>query len=283
MIMHRRFVIFSDLDGTLLDHDTYSFEPALPALRLLKEQKIPLIISTSKSRGEIEKLRSLLGNNDPFISENGGGIFIPERYFAHRFPYDDKLNGYYVIEPGSPRETLRGVLKSVTEETGINIKGISDMSVSEIMESTGLDRESAKLAGERNYSEPFLIHGYEVEIEAVIKKIEEKGYGHTRGSRFHHILGNNDKGKAIKIVTGMYKKESPFVKTIGLGDSPNDLPMLKAVDFPVQVRKKGGLYESGLELANIILADGEGPTGWNSAILKFFLNYEEITITQNRN
>ena len=29
-------VVFSDLDGTLLDHDTYSFEPAADALALLR-------------------------------------------------------------------------------------------------------------------------------------------------------------------------------------------------------------------------------------------------------
>lgn len=281
--MPDRFLIFTDLDGTLLDHDTYSFEPALPALRLLEKEKIPVIICTSKSRGEIERCRSLLGNNHPFISENGGGIFIPEGYFAHEFTYDKKLNGYYVIEPGTPQETLRGVLKSVARETGIDIKGISDMSVSEIMESTGLDRESARLAGERSYSEPFLIYGDDTKVETVRRKLREKGYSHTRGSRFHHILGENDKGKAAGIVSGLYKTESGNLTTIGIGDSLNDLPMLKAVDFPVLVRKKGGTYESGFEPGNLVLADGEGPSGWNSAILKLFINYEEKTATKNRN
>ncbi len=281
--MPDRFLIFTDLDGTLLDHDTYSFEPALPALRLLEKEKIPVIICTSKSRGEIERQRSLLRNNHPFISENGGGIFIPEGYFSHEFNYDKKLNGYHVIEPGSPRETLRGVLRSVAKETGIDMKSISDMSVSEIMESTGLNEESAGLAGERSYSEPFLIYGDESGVETVRRKLREKGYNHTRGSRFHHILGENDKGKAVEIVSGLYKTESGKLTTIGIGDSLNDLPMLRAVDFPVLVRKKGGIYESGFELENLILADGEGPSGWNSAILKFFINYEEKTATKNRN
>jgi mannosyl-3-phosphoglycerate phosphatase len=281
--MPHRLIIFSDLDGTLLDHDTYSFEPALPALRLIREEKIPLIICTSKSRGEIERLRSLLGNKDPFISENGGGIFIPEGYFTHRFRYDKELNGYYVIELGIPQKKLTGVLKSIADETGINIRGVSDMTVSEIMKFTGLDRESASLARERSYSEPFLIAGDETEAETVLQRIRERGYGHTQGSRFYHILGNNDKGKAVKIVTEMYKKESPDIKTIGIGDSLNDLPMLQAVDFPVQVRKKGGIYERRLGLGNITLADGEGPAGFNSAILKYFIKYEEKTTTQNRN
>jgi mannosyl-3-phosphoglycerate phosphatase len=277
--MPHRFLVFTDLDGTLLDHDTYSFDRALPALRLLDKENIPLVINTSKSRGEIERCRSLLGNRHPFVSENGGGIFIPESCFSRKFRYDRASGGYLVIEPGTPREELRDVLKSVADETGIRLKGLSDMSLSEIMEATGLDEESARLAMERSYSEPFLIYGDEA---AVVRKIAEKGYSHTRGSRFHHILGENDKGKAVRILSGIYRIESPSIVTVGVGDSPNDLPMLKEVDFPMLVRKKGGIYDSGCRLENLTLADGEGPAGFNSAILKFFIKYEGKTSTENR-
>jgi HAD superfamily hydrolase (TIGR01484 family) len=77
----KKLIIFTDLDGTLLDYSTYSFEPALPALQLLKERDIPFIICSSKTKKEIEYYRKKIGNNHPFISENGGGIFIPKGYF----------------------------------------------------------------------------------------------------------------------------------------------------------------------------------------------------------
>lgn len=131
--MPYRFLVFTDLDGTLLDHDTYSFDAALPALRLLEKENIPLVINTSKSRGEIEMYRSLLGNRHPFVSENGGGIFIPDGYFSRKFRYGRASDGYLVIESGTSRETLRVVLKSVASETGIRLRGISDMSLPEIM------------------------------------------------------------------------------------------------------------------------------------------------------
>lgn len=277
--MPYRFLVFTDLDGTLLDHDTYSFDAALPALRLLEKENIPLVINTSKSRGEIEMYRSLLGNRHPFVSENGGGIFIPDGYFSRKFRYGRASDGYLVIESGTSRETLRVVLKSVASETGIRLRGISDMSLPEIMEVTGLDEQSARLAMERSYSEPFLIYGDE---EEVVRKIVEKGYNHTRGSRFHHILGENDKGKAVRILSGIYRNESPSIESVGVGDSPNDLPMLKEVDFPILVRKKSGIYDSGCRLENLTLADGEGPDGFNSAILKFFIKYEGKTSTENR-
>jgi predicted mannosyl-3-phosphoglycerate phosphatase (HAD superfamily) len=65
-------VVFSDMDGTLLEHSTYSFAEAQPALDLLKSRGIPLDVCTSKTRSEVEFWRRLLGNKHPFIVENGG-------------------------------------------------------------------------------------------------------------------------------------------------------------------------------------------------------------------
>lgn len=276
--MNPRFVVYTDLDGTLLDHDTYSFDKAMPAIRMLERKGIPLIINSSKTRPEIERYRSLLGNKHPFISENGGGIFIPEGYFRHGFRIDRTSDGYSVIELGTPRDVLKDVLKSVARETGVRLKGVSDMSLSEVSEVTGLDLESAAYVKERDYSEPFLIDGDESEVR---RKIIEKGYDHTRGSRFHHILGGNDKGRAVRILTEIYNTESPSVETLGIGDSLNDLPMLKEVDVPVLVRKKGGAWDEECRLPKLVLADGEGPAGFNSVILKYFISYEGKTSTQN--
>ena len=81
MVSFAPLVVFSDLDGTLLDHDTYSFDAARPALERLRVDGVPLILCTSKTRAEIAPLRRALGNTHPFISENGGAVFIPAGYF----------------------------------------------------------------------------------------------------------------------------------------------------------------------------------------------------------
>ena len=84
----RKLVIFTDLDGTLLDRNTYSFEPAQSTLHLIKQKNIPLVLSSSKTRAEIEFYRRRLENDHPFISENGGAVFIPRDYFSFQFSYD---------------------------------------------------------------------------------------------------------------------------------------------------------------------------------------------------
>ena len=73
-----RFIIFTDLDGTLLHPRTYSFKIALPALKLAVARGIPIVFCSSKTRLEMLEIRANCGNIDPFVFENGGGIYIPE-------------------------------------------------------------------------------------------------------------------------------------------------------------------------------------------------------------
>jgi len=270
-----RLVLFTDLDGTLLDHDTYSFEPAREALTALESEDIPVVFTTSKTRAEIEKWRRLTGNAHPFISENGGAVFVPEGYFGGGFAYDRKEDGYLVIELGAPHVELAGALADIQRETGIDIKGVSEMEAGEIVQLTGLDEEAAALVKKREYGEPFVVYGDGGAEETVIREIEKRGYSHTQGGRFHHILGGSDKGKAVSILKGLYVKEWGVVVTAGIGDSLNDIPMLKAVDIPILVRKPGGGYDERVKLAGMAVADAPGPYGWNSAVLKLIVSFGE--------
>ena len=270
-----RLVLFTDLDGTLLDHDTYSFEPAREALAALESENVPVVFTTSKTRAEIEKWRRLAGNTDPFISENGGAIFVPEGYFGGDFVYDRKEDGYLVIELGAPHRELARALGYIRRETGIEIRGVSEMDVEEIMKLTGLGEEDAALVRKREYGEPFVVGGGIEAEKTVIGEIEKRGLRHTQGGRFHHILGRNDKGKAVSILKGLYVKEWGLVETAGIGDSLNDLPMLEAVDIPILVRKPGGGYDERIDIAGMAIADAPGPYGWNSAILKLIVSFSE--------
>jgi mannosyl-3-phosphoglycerate phosphatase len=267
-IMNKQFLIFSDLDGTLLDHKTYSFEAAKPALNALKLRNIPLIFCSSKTRPEIEMYRELTGNRHPFISENGGGIYIPEEYVLNSFEYDTKTNDYKVIVLGTNYNTLVEVLNSIRRDTGIKLKSFSDMKISEISEYTGLHPELAKLSKMREYDEPFIIFGDDKVVEIIKEEIITRGFNYTQGAIFHHIMGKNDKGKAINILIQIFKNRFPDLNTVGLGDSLNDFPMLEIVDIPILVQKTDGGYDQRIRLDNLIYADGIGPAGWNRSVLK---------------
>lgn len=258
-------IIFTDLDGTLLDARTSSFDPARPALHMIEGQNIPLIFCSSKTRAEIEYYREKTGNRHPFVSENGGAVFIPAGYFSFPFPRSFPKDGYEVVELGTQYATLRTALKQVMTENGFRLKGFGDMSVDEVAALTGVSREEAALAKQREYDEPFLIESGEE--AAVIKAIRKKGY-HVAQARFLHILGRSDKGKAVTFLKGLYRTKLGEIRTIALGDGPNDLPMFEKVDISVIVQKPDGAPDPRVRLQRLRRAEGIGPLGWNSALVE---------------
>lgn len=260
-------LIFTDLDGTLLDHHTYSFEPALPALKTIREKNIPLIICTSKTRTEIEKWRQELQNEHPFISENGGAIFIPKGYFSHKFCFEKEKNDYLVIELGTPYSQLREILTRIRHALQLKIKGFGDLSPDEVASLCGFSPEEARMAKKREYDEPFLLDE-ESAIKKVLEMASHSNLQVTRGGRFFHLMGETGKREAFRLLTDIYRKNSEHIETIALGDSLNDLPMLRAADHPVLVQKPDGSYDSEVKLPKLYLAPGIGPTGWSEAVLE---------------
>jgi mannosyl-3-phosphoglycerate phosphatase len=262
-------IIFTDLDGTLLAPKTYSFEPARATLHLIKQKGIPLILSSSKTRAEIELYRKKLENDHPFISENGGAVFIPTGYFSFRYPYDRELEEYFVLELGTFHPKIIEVLESIEIETGIRMRGFSGLTRKEISFLSGLSLEEAELAKRREYDEPFLVEGGKKEIEIVIGKIKEKGMNYAWGGKFHHILGKNDKGRAVQILKELYENQFFSISTVGIGNGLNDLPMLLVVDRPILLKGKNGFSpEKLLPIRNLTIVEGTGPQAWNEAILR---------------
>jgi mannosyl-3-phosphoglycerate phosphatase family protein len=232
----------------------------------MRRKGIPLILCSSKTKPEIEVYRRRLGNDHPFISENGGGVFIPEGYFPS-FVEGEIQDGYRLIRFGSPYQELRNALTDLRERLAIKVRGFGDMSAQEIAALSGLTGSEAALAKMREFDEPFIFEGSGAQAEVFLQAIEARGYRWTRG-RFYHIIGENDKGRATTFLNGLYEKKYGPLRTIGIGDSLNDLSLLRSVDRPVLVRKENGTYEDGISLPDLIRADGIGPRGWNRAIME---------------
>ncbi len=259
--------IFTDLDGTLLDHDTYSFEPARPALEALAAARVPVVLCTSKTRAETERWRAALGNAHPFIVENGGAAFIPEGYFGPGTHFDKQVGGYGVLEFGRPYAELRRALGSIRATTGLPLRGFGDMTLDEIADRCGFTREDAELAGRREYDEPFIGVG-PADLGAVVRAAEAAELQVTSGGRFHHLVGGSDKGRAVRGLRGLFEGAVGPVRTVGLGDSPNDEPMLREVDLPVLVRRPGGGYSAAVHLPGLVVSPYSGPEGWREAVLE---------------
>ena len=258
-------VIFTDLDGTLLDPVTYSCELAVPLVKRLRDTGIPIIFCSSKTRPEQEVYRRKLGIGEPFIVEDGGAIFINRGYFPFTYEYHRVFRSYHVIELGMPYRAIREKLKEVAEKSNLAILGFGDMNAVDIADITGLDVKSAKLAKKREYEETLNLGGTEQEVELILNNIKEAGLKWSKGGRFYSVSGGSDKGKATRIVISLFEKKLGKIKTIGIGDSFNDVAMLYEVDFPVLVQKSGDYWEE-IDLQSLYRVSGVGPEGWVQAI-----------------
>jgi mannosyl-3-phosphoglycerate phosphatase len=257
-------VIFTDLDGTLLNHNTYSWEPARPALEHLRRRGVPWIFVTSKTRAEVELLRERMGNEHPFIVENGGAAFVPKGYFPFAIPGAAARDGFEVLEWGASYEILTAALDDAARETSCRVQSFHAMTVEETAAACGLPIADAALAKQREYDEPFV--NLDPSCDAILlDNLACRGFRTTRGGRFYHVCGNNDKAVAVRAVRDLFARREP-VLTIGLGDGWNDLPFLKAVDTAVIIRSPRS-SELQAELPRALVTRHEGPEGWNQSVL----------------
>ncbi len=249
-------LVFTDLDGTLLDHNNYSFDAAREMLLWIKEHEIPLIIVTSKTKSEVIKLQKRLNITAPFIIENGAGIFLPGKGSLEMVP----LGKLY-------SETREYFLAYAKE---IDMRGFGDMSVEEIAAHTGLSLESAADARERTFSEPFILEN-ERDLEKLKNMAEKDGFSIVRGGRFFHLITKGqDKARAIKWLIEHHDKSSESrLHTVALGDSDNDITMLESVDTPILIPHPDGSFID-CDILNLIKAPAPGPAGWNDALKEYF-------------
>lgn len=264
-------VIFTDVDGTLLDSRTYRFDEARQALEHLRDQKIPLVLVSSKTQAEMEPIRSHLHNDHPFIVENGGAVLIPAKYFPFPPPATRICGPYHVVEFGTPYPLLRNALKEIAREVGLSLTGYGDLSADDIAVRTGLSSEEAALAKQREYDEPFFIEGDRPITPELAAAIRRRGLNWTTGDRCHHLMGSQDKGRAVRYLIEYYRQAAAahgqHCTTVALGNSLNDLPMLAAVDRPILIQQADGSYAPGVDLPGLMQAPAPGPIGWNQAIL----------------
>ncbi|MFO7984594.1 MAG: HAD-IIB family hydrolase [Desulfatiglandaceae bacterium] len=287
-------MVFTDLDGTLLDSDTYEWKAAAPALALCRATRIPVILISSKTRAEMEPLRKRLGLSGPFVSENGGGVFLPKETFtlppegaadakalALTKPHDGAgISDLWEIPLGVPYKDLVKALREMRKVLACPVKGFSDMGIEEISQLTGLNLEEARLAQLREYDEPFMVTDDPTALSPLVRAAEEKGLKVTRGGRFYHLQGNNDKGEAMTRILALYTTRYGSVRSMALGDSQNDFSMLQQADFPVLVRSSQDFPSLVDKIPGLTITQEAGPAGWNWAVSRLLRKNEEV-ITRN--
>ncbi len=271
-----QMLIFSDLDGTLLDPESYSWQEADEALNVCRQRRVPVILASSKTRAEMEILRRGMSLKGPFIVENGGGIFLPTRTFEDLPPGVCLEKDLWKWPQGPSYESLTHGLREIRQHLGYNIRGFAEMTVREISRLTGLDNEMARKAAQREFDEPFVILApRNPDREALHSAAARRGLSVTEGGRFFHLQGPTDKGMAMDRVVSLYLGLYEKILSVALGDSPNDFSMLERADYPVLIRSGVDFPEVVNRIPRLTVTREKGSKGWNEAVLNILSSRSE--------
>ena len=250
-------LIFTDLDGSLLDRDTFKFDEIKDYLKKLLSNGIFIIPNTSKTEKEILEFNNELGSNLPYISENGAAI-----------------NGLDLLNSNLPKELILSrdknnliniFKKTVPENLQNKCKWLSEMNKKKQSLIFGLEDEKLKMALDRKYTIPFIFEGNKNEKNRLFKIVKNNGLALQEGGRVINLTDKINKAKALQVFVRFFKKNNKEVKTIAVGDNYNDLDMLKTSDFPCLVfNDKFTLDE--IPIKNLIITNKPSPLGWADVI-----------------
>ncbi|WP_373355295.1 HAD-IIB family hydrolase [Pseudoroseicyclus sp. CXY001] len=251
-----RLAFFTDLDGTLLDHESYDWSPAAGALARLKAAGLPLVLATSKTAAEVAPLREALGfAHCPAVVENGAGI-LPAG--AETVDGADHARLVEALEAAPGRE---------------NFRNFHAMSLGELAEATGLPEEGAARARQRQFSEPGLWEGPEEGREPFLAALAASGVSARAGGRFLTLSFGRTKAQA------MAELAPDLGDTIvALGDAPNDAEMLEAADIGIIIANPAHPplpLLAGEGAGRITRSSLAGPDGWADEVSRI-LDLHEI-------
>lgn len=257
-----QWVVISDLDGSLLNHDDYSWDKALPAIEYLRNHRIPIIFNTSKTYLETIDIQDELGVMAPFVVENGSCIYLPKAQFQYLpNPYAVSRNGYWEIKYGKNIQEINKCLKQViSNEDDFTL--LSECSPKQASDLTGLSLIQAKNAIAREFSQPLIWNGSAERFNDFKHRLFKQGLTFLQGGRFLHIQGKTDKGFAVEKLQSFFSGQ---LKTVVIGDSANDIDMLRRADVAIIVKGPGNKYLTE-QVQSSYVTEKPAPEGWAEAV-----------------
>ena len=267
-------VVFTNLDGSLLDGGGTGYGAARPALDALDRRNIPLVAISRRTRAEVTALQAQLDIIHPAAIEDGAAVLVPDRYFPSSILDDAwELDGdRYVRVFGLPYCHLRQVLQDVRVELGADIVGFGDWSEGELVLALGLTADEARMVHQRQFSEIFTFSGDREALQQAISRhhlqISQLQTSSLQGQWY--LTGNADKTAAIDLLLDCFLKHVGQINSLGIGTNKSDVGWMNLMKQAVVISsmldteswwaKQPGWWTQ---------AQLPGAEGWNETVLNW--------------
>ena len=257
-----QILIFTDLDGSLLNHNNFEFREIKNFILNCIKNGIKIIPNTSKTKSEIEVFLDQLGQNLPFVVENGAAIHNLD--LVHR---KLRFKNNSLVFSRSVNEILELFEKRIPIELKKRCSFLKDMSSIEQMKILGLNKKYLPFALNREYSMPLVFDGSKELVNKFTVLLKKIGMKLHEGGRIYNICDDCSKGKAMTTLIEKLKNDFNFKSyTIVIGDSPNDISMLNVSDQPCIIPLPNRNNLCNLKDQNIIRATQSAPQGWEEVV-----------------
>ena len=267
--INKKIIIFTDLDGSLLDRETFRFDSIKNYILKLLKKEIFIVPNSSKTKKEILLFNNELKKNLPIICENGSAIYglnnlnknLPDNIILSR----DKDEIYKVFK------------KNIPKKLQLKCKFIHNMSEKKQFDIMGLKGKALNLSLTREYSIPFIFNDNKIQKKKFIKLVSLLGLSIHEGGRVLNLCDKVSKALAMKKLVKIYKKiDSKKLITIGVGDNYNDLDMLKFSNFPCLVFNDK-FKKDKINIKGCLVSTKSSPEGWEE-IVKLALDKANIKV-----
>jgi mannosyl-3-phosphoglycerate phosphatase len=268
-----RHIFFTALEGALLDSTGASLAPAADALYELGRRRVSLVLSGAGTRAQIEPLRRKLEHGHPFITESGGGLFLPDGYFSQHLEDAMRVARYFCVPFGRPYGEAAAALLEIAAEAGAEVVGYSQMNVREIARNTNQSPKQAELDQQREFSERFFFAGAgESSIARFTEIAAREKWQLVPGEPFWQFFSGNDAGRALQYLMRLYRAGRTRVNSVAIGSTLRDLPLLAAADHAIILPRPGTGIDAELvrrvsRRAKVTQCEVPGAAGWNQAVL----------------
>jgi mannosyl-3-phosphoglycerate phosphatase len=264
-----RVVIFTAVHREFLDSRSDLISAALAEI---ERQRVPLVLSTMGTRAQLELFRRRIGHGHPFLTEHGGGLFIPDGYFALHLEGAKRIGRYFCVPFGRSHSEASAAVEEIAAEAGASVVRYAEMSTPAVARNTGESLREAEVSRQREFSERFFFVGNVEAASTRFAQIAQKLNWKCRlGDPFCELYSGNDEACAVRHLMSVYRKAlRSRIRSVAIGCAAEDVSLLSAADHAVVLPHNGNRFDPALasHLSRAARDDTPGPAGWSKAVAR---------------